>query len=873
MLENEITAIQLQAKQQQIQSVIRQADAMSLSLLFSLGRQYLEVPFGETLWDINVSTGETPHFLQLEQVGDPQSGSPQQPLTALQTALSACHAPNKYSFIFLVTSDGNSNRIYFGVRGHNATTTAPVFVDNLRNFLQGNWPGTRLRNCKSESTSILYSLKGMDYAVALTGIPSLKQGDQQGYPQTLDRLIRGMQGKKFAYVVIAEPMDKTDVNGIIYQCRSLLGNVHSLVKFTETATQGINYSSSTSMGNTKGTNTADADLTTSLLIGVQGLTSRFPPIGFLTALGSVGLPILSSKLGWQQTMSDSETKTFNETIGTNLSLATGKEQINAHAQAAEAHLQRYISRFEQALALGCWNVGVYFLAKDSDIAQQGGTQLGALLSGEKSSFEAIRIHDLHEASTKGVQVALSNLSQPNIKLSHSHPLGDAFSGLTTPLSTEELALLVNLPRREIPGVSVMPSASFSLNPPKIIDKDAIELGTVLDGSEPTSLKYKLSLKTFTKHALVTGINGSGKSTTCWRLLMEMLRHKVPFLVIEPAKAEYVELAMAHNEKLSDDDPNSIAIYMPGVKKWRDKELKSELVLNPLDVVWLENHTPQILPHIDRLKSVLNASFPMQEVLPVLLEELIYYTYGSPHNWLDDTLPAFGTALPTLTNLINNIPTVIKKRGYGADITDNLAAALTTRIQSLRRGWKSKLFNQARSTPWHELFDRPAVINISNLGDDADKSFAMSIILQFLYEYRQAQHETLSSEAESGNLKHLMVIEEAHRIMLRTGQGSMEQANPQAKAAEMFSNILSEIRAYGQGLLIVDQVPSRLIPDAIKNTNLKIVHRLVASDDRNSMGECMCLTPEQALIINRLRPGQAIVYGDMDDAAAWLQVQK
>ncbi len=76
---------------------------------------------------------------------------------------------------------------------------------------------------------------------------------------------------------------------------------------------------------------------------------------------------------------------------------------------------------------------------------------------------------------------------------------------------------------------------------------------------------------------------------------------------------------------------------------------------------------------------------------------------------------------------------------------------------------------------------------------------------------------------------------------------------------------------GQGLLIADQVPARLVPDAVKNTNLKIVHRLVAADDRDAMSACMALTSEQSAIINRLRPGQAIVCGEQDDMAAWVQI--
>lgn len=47
------------------------------------------------------------------------------------------------------------------------------------------------------------------------------------------------------------------------------------------------------------------------------------------------------------------------------------------------------------------------------------------------------------------------------------------------------------------------------------------------------------------------------------------------------------------------------------------------------------------------------------------------------------------------------------------------------------------------------------------------------------------------------------------------------------AADLFTNILSEIRSYGQGMMIVDQAPTRLIDDALKNTNYKIIHRLTA----------------------------------------------
>jgi hypothetical protein len=76
---------------------------------------------------------------------------------------------------------------------------------------------------------------------------------------------------------------------------------------------------------------------------------------------------------------------------------------------------------------------------------------------------------------------------------------------------------------------------------------------------------------------------------------------------------------------------------------------------------------------------------------------------------------------------------------------------------------------------------------------------------------------------------------------------------------MFSDILAEVREYGEGIVIVDQIPSKLIPDVVKNTNLKIIHRLVAEDDRAFVGNAVGLSEEQKEQLVRLRPGEAVIH--------------
>lgn len=849
----------IQLLEQQIQA----ASAISNSLLYSLERRHLNISldtaqFIQPVSPARIVTEET-FFLRVDRIGSGGAGTSNLPFTAIQTALSACHLPGQYTLIFLVANDGQNNSIYFGLRSHDFPLyPTEDFAANLGSFLQGNLPGTKLSLCEMNDFQLQKDVinplkKQLRSAFAITGIPSLKPDDNPGAPQSLDRLLRGMRGHPFIYMVVAEPFSVNEVDDILFRTRNMAGQIHTLTKMNFTTTDTVSALQNEAKSFSKCETAGETDSWTD---------------------------------SHSKTKSESQTEGHTFTKGINLSVAEAlaTEYINTHAEAAETHIKRYIERFEKSRAMGCWNVGVYLLTDRLDTAQQGGIQLRALLSGEKSEYEPIRIHDLKRFWAKGVRKSLQNYEQLNLALVNQredadnnvileqveHPLGFAFSRLTTPLNTEELALLVNLPQREVAGVPFMSTADFSLNVARPRPEDVI-LGHLLEGGESTSLAYSISQTTLTKHTLITGITGSGKSTTCRHLLNELRWRQVPFLIIEPAKDEYVEWAMHLNATLPPDSPERINIYMPGVQSWRGQKLDQQLHINPFDIVWLApDLEPQILAHIDRLKSILNASFPMQEALPILLEDVLFQAYTRPHDWLAETLPAFNTSRPTLTQLLDHIIPTIRGKGYEDRVTANLTAALTTRVQSLRRGWKKQVFDRPASTPWATLFDQSTVINLSQMGDDADKAFAMSLLLQFLYEYRQASHLSGGSISPQ-TLKHLTLIEEAHRIMLRVGERSADQANPQAKVAEMFSNILSEIRAYGEGLLIADQVPARLIPDAVKNTNLKIVHRLVANDDREAIGGCMALTLEQMALINRLRPGQAIVYSDLDDMAAWVQV--
>jgi hypothetical protein len=175
-----------------------------------------------------------------------------------------------------------------------------------------------------------------------------------------------------------------------------------------------------------------------------------------------------------------------------------------------------------------------------------------------------------------------------------------------------------------------------------------------------------------------------------------------------------------------------------------------------------------------------------------------------------------------------------------------------------------MFDTRISTDVEMLFDGSVILEMERLADEEDQAFLIGLLLIRLAEHRRAQ-------GPSAGLRHLLVIEEAHRLLTRAQPGAGETSNPRTKAVESFANLLAEIRSYGQGVLIADQVPVKLASEVIKNSNLKIVHRLVADDDRTALASAMVMDERQRRALATLPAGQAAVFAEGQDAPVLVQV--
>ncbi|MGH3993129.1 MAG: ATP-binding protein, partial [Pseudonocardiaceae bacterium] len=374
----------------------------------------------------------------------------------------------------------------------------------------------------------------------------------------------------------------------------------------------------------------------------------------------------------------------------------------------------------------------------------------------------------------------------------------------------------------------------------------------MDGATP----YTVAPRALTRHTLVAGTTGSGKTNTVLALLFALAERGVPFLVIEPAKSEYRAL-LAHS-----GFGEHVQVFTPGT------ETVSPFRLNPFEVGPGES----VAGHLDLLRAAFNASFGMWTPLPQVLEQCLHEIYvdagwdlATDRNQRLDADSDRTLAFPTLTDLLAKVPDVVRRAGYEERIEADIRAALVTRLRSLRVGGKGAMLDVARSIPMDALLARPTVLELEWLGDDDDKALVMGLLLVRIAEHRRAA-------GQAGELVHVTVIEEAHRLLSRVQpRSSEESADPRGRAVETFVNLLAEIRAYGQGIVVADQVPLRLAPEILKNTNLKIAHRTVAAEDREALAGAMAMDAAQARALTSLPAGRAAVFSGGDDTPLLVDV--
>ena len=555
---------------------------------------------------------------------------------------------------------------------------------------------------------------------------------------------------------------------------------------------------------------------------------------------------------------ESTTKNIGSSIGTS-------ETENIEIIKKEIH--SWISYIDETLlpiidygkGKGLFRVNTYIFADNSATLLKLGNTLKSLSSGKKGNKRPLEYYRLDNVKDRKIINNLVNFQMNKIQNDiekdefytvNSIEIGNGF--VNDFYSSKELSLIAGLPRKEVNGLKVTKQVEFGLNTTDEKIKEPLELGNLVQsGKILENSEVNIDKKDLNKHIFVAGVTGTGKTTTCQRILLES---GMPFLVVEPAKTEYRIMKLSKKT----EDMVIFTLGQDNIAPFR---------LNPFEFFPHESLTSRV----DMIKAAIEASFDMEAAIPQLIESTIYECYKD-YGWnvntnkntkFENPFADDVYAFPTFSDILKKVDAVAEKQGFDERLKKDYIGSIKARLQSLTLGSKGLMLNTPRSIDFVGLLDKKVVLEIEEVKNTGEKSFVMGLIMTNLREALRAKYK------ENKHFKHITLIEEAHRLLSKFEPG--DSVNKK-QGVEIFADMLAEVRKYGESLIIADQIPNKLTPEVLKNTNTKIIHKLFAEDDKESVGNTMILEKEQKEFLSSLPTGRAVVFSQGWSKAVQVQIK-
>lgn len=812
------------------------------------------------------------------------------------------------NLVMILDSDGSEVKFYIGICNEEDSSSLRFGIESLYNGFSGNFPGSMaplndilLENSESKKVieNCLYNDKNaLSVVSGVAGERNDRAEDNSKFIQGLEKLIDSMKGIPFSSFIIANPISKNELKKIKAELELLYSSLKpfekSVKSFSENHSEGVSTSISEgladSFGNSKsqslslgtseskaktigesvgisGSSSTSSSTTTSTAISTT-VSAAFKLFGLamgtaVTAtVGKAVTETVSKAMGYnastnrstttttgssrtdtstestnrQQTKSstNTNTETMNDSTGASLQI----EYINKGVKQLLAQIDLQLERIKKCENYGVFSVASYFLAKNAGYSSMAASTYKSLISGENTFVESANITTWDDKDRlfeikKYLQYCL-------------HPVFDLYCGTNknkvtavSVVSGKELALHLGIPKKSVTGVVVSECVAFGRNTFTLSQnksKKMIEIGKIYHMNADEETKVKLCVNDLAMHTFITGATGSGKSNTVYNLIKKLDDEEVNFLVIEPAKGEYKHVF--GNRK-------DVKVY--GTNPNKTEMLRINPFSFPEDI--------HVLEHIDKLIEIFNVCWPMYAAMPAVLKEAVEKAYSYVGWDLNSSENAIGERLfPTFNDVLDMLQDVIENSTFSDEVKSNYSGALLTRVKSLTNGINGRIFANYELSG-DELFDKNVIVDLSRVGAMDTKALIMGILVMKLQEHR------INAGGMNKKLSHVTVLEEAHNLLKSSSSsvGSAEGANLVGKSVEMLSNIIAEVRTYGEGFIIVDQAPGLLDASVIRNTNTKIMLRLPDYEDRKLVGKAANLSDNQINEVAKLPVGVAAVY--------------
>lgn len=389
------------------------------------------------------------------------------------------------------------------------------------------------------------------------------------------------------------------------------------------------------------------------------------------------------------------------------------------------------------------------------------------------------------------------------KLYKASKIDPKLTGILEGLLQSRLAEYPDLLRN---GVAALP-------PPEKKFNGEIVIGNVTHGKRITNHSFGLRKDELNKHVLVVGSTGTGKTNLLNCMMLQLHQAGIPFLCLSLKQDQRALMQLIGPLKI--------------IESFR-------LKLNPVE-------SPPDVDQQSWNQALADVYGTTQDIM------MGGSDYFAEH--LDYQLKRFDITngeYPSLVNVRDSISAEIVKWSEARQRQD-YKIRNEGRLNALLKA-PGNIFDCSRGFRLEKLLNLPVVIELFGLGQ-AVHDFLAAYLLTWIYHYRLNQ-------AERGQLKHVIVVDDAHRVFAAAFERS------QTLRVAWIDRMVNEIRDLGEGFIVADQQPSLLASSIKSNAYCTIVLGLGAAEEVQEMANNMTATPEErAKVIEAIQsrsPGEAVV---------------
>lgn len=329
----------------------------------------------------------------------------------------------------------------------------------------------------------------------------------------------------------------------------------------------------------------------------------------------------------------------------------------------------------------------------------------------------------------------------------------------------------------------------------------ILLGKVKNRSG-ASHDFRLQLDDLRRHAAILGSTGAGKSTSASVIVRQVAGMGLPLMVLD-WHSEHADLVRSVGGQ----------VFSPG---------KDQFTVNPLDMG--------------------SSSDPVEHIAMTtdIFSDIYHFTHPQAYMFRNALQRCLGEAsereVPTLSSLVKVIEGYPLRSAYD----NETKVALLRRLVPLTEGQVGRALNGPSSHTVDELLDKVLCIELGQIRDIQTRSIFVDMLLKLIYESRVSRR---------GRMEHLLFVEEARNIA-----PARREEDPPSVGERM----ISELRKFGEAIVFVAQFPTQVASEVIKNSGVRIIHRISWAEDLRLVGESLNLTKEQVGHVSSLGVGEAVV---------------